>query len=621
MILKVNSYNPDLQRKGRVLASILLGLTAAGLMLAIFNVVQGETQYNVENGLFLSLMLGLFMLNRFGFVYLTSLLTIALSAAGAFLMADENLTTTYIALPLPVLVASYLLPSWSGFVVAALMIVCTIVFGIASPSLLILVILAIFSYLFADSIDRAYRETRYRALHDGLTGLPNRTLFIERLQQVINRSASDRNLCAVLFMDLDRFKIINDSLGHEAGNELLIAVAQRLQSCLRSTDTAARLGGDEFSVLLDDITEGGDAVRLGERIIKALEAPFEISGRQVFTSTSIGIALGNGRDKQPNTLLQKADVAMYEAKRKGKAVCEVFSEALHAKVLERAELENDLRRAIEHQELRVYYQPKVLLSTGRIAGMEALIRWEHPERGLLSPDEFIPLAEEAGLIIPLGRWVLREACRQAYAWQKQYPTTSSLVTSVNLSMKQFQEPRLIQELLEILRETKLQPHRLQLEITESMVTSDLEYATSLLRELRRIGVELAIDDFGTGYSSLASLRRFPVDDLKIDKAFVKRIKEDAQDRTIVEFVINLAHTIGVRATAEGVETAEQLAELQDMGCDQAQGYYFCEPLTGRAATAYLADSHYPLGQKYDSRIEHSQSTGLVLRSAHYTDPE
>jgi diguanylate cyclase (GGDEF)-like protein len=605
-MLELRIQDSDVQRKSNVLAVVLWGLMAAGVVLAAFNIVRGDTQYNLANIFFILFVSVLIVLNRFGAIRAASLLTVALTTTGALLMSSESIVTTYIAMPLPILIASYLLTSWSAFVVAALMIAWATVVDIASPSLLILVVVAILSYLFADSLDRAYRENRHRALHDELTGLPNRTLFIDSLQQALNHP--DRNLLAVLFMDLDEFKVVNDSLGHEAGDELLILVARRLQGCLRRGGIAARLGGDEFTVLLHDATELGDAVKVAERIATALEDSLELRGRQVFISASVGIALSEDGDGTADTLLRNADVAMYKAKTKGNATYEVFNSDMHDEAMERLELENGLRHAIYQEELVAYYQPKVELSTGMIIGMEALVRWEHPERGLISPEKFVPFAEEIGLIVPLGRWVLGEACRQAYEWRKKYPTATPLVTSVNLSIKQFKQSGLLQEISELLQETKLDPQGLQLEITESTVSSDVEFAADLLQKLRGLGIELAIDDFGTGYSSLMSLQQFPVNELKIDKVFIDGIGNNAQDMAITKLVIDLAHTVGVRATAEGVETADQLAQLQSMGCDQAQGYYFCGPLSGDAATDLLGNTPRWLIDHNPS--EHSRNPGM-----------
>src|ERR671911_951086 len=607
-MLEVRIQDSDVRRKSNVLAVVLLGLLVAGVTLASFNIVRGETQYNLVNFLFILVILMLLVLNWFGAIRAASLLTVVLTAAGALLMSDESLATTYIAMPLPVLIASYLLTSWSAFVVAFLMIVGATVLDVASPSLLVLIVVAIFSYLFANSLDRAYREIRHRALHDELTGLPNRTLFNDSLQQVLD--SLDGNLCALLFMDLNEFKVVNDSLGHEAGDELLVVVARRLLACLRSGDTAARFGGDEFTVLLHRVTEVRDAVHVAERITTALEESLELRGRQVFISASVGIALSEDGDGTADTLLRNADVAMYKAKTKGNATYEVFNSDMHDEAMERLELENGLRHAIYQEELVAYYQPKVELSTGMIIGMEALVRWEHPERGLISPEKFVPFAEEIGLIVPLGRWVLGEACRQAYEWRKQYPTATPLVTSVNLSIKQFKQSDLLQEISGLLQETKLDPQGLQLEITESTVSRDVKFAADLLQKLRGLGIELAIDDFGTGYSSLMSLQQFPVNELKIDKVFIDGIGNNAQDMAITKLVIDLAHTVGVRATAEGVETADQLAQLQSMGCDQAQGYYFCGPLSGDAATDLLGNIPRWLIDPHPS--EHSRNPGIPL---------
>lgn len=616
-MFKVRNHDHDLQRKGRVLALILLGLMVVTVVLAVLNVVNGDTQYYIVNGAFISLLLGLYTLNRFGFVRAAGVFVVLLTIAGPFAIFD-NLVAMHMTMSIPILIASSLLTPWSGFVVAALMIGGTAVFGVASLSLLILVIIAFFSYIFADSLDRAYRENRYRALHDELTDLPNRTQFADCLQQAIDSSGRDRNLRAVLFMDLDQFKVVNDSLGHEFGDELLIAVAQRLRSCLRPGDVAARFGGDEFAILLDGVADVNDVVRVTERIVEELQAPFELRERRIFISTSIGIALSEDTDAQPNALLHSADIAMYEAKKEGKGCYEVFSSEMYTRALRRLEMENGLRQAIERGELRVHYQPKVSLSTGRIAGMEALVRWEHPERGLIFPEEFILLAEETGLIFPLGRWVLRETCRQAREWQKQYPTAPPLAMSVNLSVKQFREPNLVWEIAEALRETGLDPRRLQLEVTESVVVDNVEYVVDLLQELKGLGVRLAMDDFGTGYSSLVALQQFPLDDLKVDKVFVGGLGKDAQEAVIVQLVIDLARAMGLRAVAEGVETAEQLVWLRDMGCDQAQGNYLCEPLVAEAVAALLADPSRLIYQHH--LMEHPRSPSTLLEGRH-SDPK
>jgi diguanylate cyclase (GGDEF)-like protein len=623
-MLKVNAQDYEVRRRGYILAIVILGIAASVTALAAMNIVRGQHEFNLPNGISLALILGLFMINRLGHVTVASILPAMLVIAGAVVfLSEEDLAQTFIIMCIPVFIVSFLVVPWGGIVVSVAVISGIVIFGNASVSYLSLFVLAsvtVIVYLISKSLDSAHRENRYRALHDDLTGLPNRALFADRLQQAIDRLNRDQTLRAVLFLDLDHFKVVNDSLGHKSGDELLITVARRLQACLRPGDTAARLGGDEFTVLLDGISDIGDAIRVSERIAEALEEPIELGWRQVFISVSAGIALMEDGSQRPDTLLRNADVAMYEAKKEGKGGCKVFNSGMYTKALRRLEMENELRRAIERGELRVYYQPKVLLSTGKITGMEALVRWEHPERGLVLPDEFIPLAEETGLIVPLGQWVLRETCRQAREWQEQYPTASSLATSVNLSVKQFREPYLVQNLKEILREQGLDPRCLQLEITESVVAYDVEYAVGLLRELKGLGVRLAIDDFGTGYSSLVSLQRFPLDDLKIDRGFVAGLGEDSQDEAIAGLVIDLAHALGMRAIAEGVETMEQLARLRGMGCDQAQGAYFWKPLTSEAVAALLADPHYWLSDRRPL-AERSRNPDTFLKGPRYSGPE
>ena len=604
VLKKIRSHDPDLQRRGRVLAIILALMLATTATLAIVNVVQGHMQYNVSNVIYSLIVVALFAINRAGYVSTAALLTVVLVTAGSLvlLVGDTGLGTRFIVMCIPVLIASFLVVSWGGLVVAALLSCAVgITAGFADetlPSLFALLFVALLAYMFSGSLSSAYHETRYQALHDPLTGMPNRTLFLDRLQNALDRTSRDQGACAVLFTDLDDFKVVNDSLGHEAGDELLMEVSQRLQSCLRLGDTAARLGGDEFTLLLENISDVGDAIRVAERIAEALGSPFELRNQRIFVSTSTGIALATSGGSQPGNLLRDADVAMYEAKKKGNGGYKLFNASMHTRALRRLRLEDSLRRAIERQEFEVYYQPKVLLSTGEIVGMEALARWQHPKYGLIGPEEFIPLAEETGLILPIGQWVLRQACCQAKAWQDQLPSSPPLVTSVNLSVRQFRHPDLTAMLAETLEETGLDPRYLQLEITESVVVDDIEYAVALLHDLKSLNVELAIDDFGKGYSSLESLRRFPVDYLKIDRAFVKEIGARDQDAAIVKLVVELAHTVGMRAVGEGVETAEQMALLRELGCDLAQGYHFQEPQPSEAATISLT---YPATGVGDNR--------------------
>lgn len=421
-------------------------------------------------------------------------------------------------------------------------------------------------------------QLEHQAFHDSLTGLPNRALFLDRLEHALARVARKKDAVAVLFLDLDNFKVINDSLGHEAGDQLLMEVSERLLYSLRPEDTVARLGGDEFTILLEDLSDARGAIHIADRITEELQIPFKIKNREVFVTTSIGIAISTSGEDLPDDLLRDADTAMYQAKSKGKARYKVFDAAMNARAMQRLELEYDLRQALNRDEFTVYYQPKVELVSGRIAAFEALVRWEHPERGLVLPNDFIPLAEETGLIIPLGRWILEEACRQAREWQEQYPEYSSVTMCVNLSERQLQYHKLSQEVAQALRDTGLDPATLDLEITESVLMGDVSANIPVFQELKSLGVKLAIDDFGTGYSSLAHLKRFPVDYLKIDRSFVSGLGKDPKDAAIVTAIVTLAHTLGLEVVAEGIETAEQLKFLRDIGCDLGQGYYFARPL-------------------------------------------
>jgi diguanylate cyclase (GGDEF)-like protein/PAS domain S-box-containing protein len=436
-------------------------------------------------------------------------------------------------------------------------------------------------------------QLRHQALHDPLTGLPNRALFMDRLEHALTRAHRRDGRVAVLFMDLDNFKITNDSLGHEVGNQLLVAVAERLKACLRPEDTAARVGGDEFTVLVEDVDGLRDAARVAERIAESLQRPFALDQYEVFFTTSIGIALSSPLQKLPAELLRHADLAMYQAKHKGKARYEVFEHSMGTDALERLRLESELRRALERGEFKVYYQTVVALEGGRIGGAEALVRWEHPKRGLLLPKEFLSVAEETGLIMRIGERVLREACHQMRAWQVRYPGTPPLTISVNLSTREFFHPKLIAEVLD---ESEIDPATWQLEITEGAMTSNGTYSTDrTLRNLKRMGVQLAIDDFGLGYSSLSYLKRFPVDFLKIDRSFVAGLGQEpngvsTKDTEIVKAMIDLTHALGLRVIAEGVETSEQLAQLRNMKCDLAQGNYFSEPLPSGALAVILEEN-------------------------------
>ena len=438
---------------------------------------------------------------------------------------------------------------------------------------------------------RAETQLLHNAFHDTLTSLPNRALFIDRLGHAIERTKRREHcLFAVLFLDLDRFKVINDSLGHIVGDELLLTLAQRLTACLRSKDTVARFGGDEFTILLEDIQDLSEATQVAERIQTDLTRPFVLNEHEVFSTVSIGIALSSSSYHHSEELLRDADIAMYCAKNLGRARYAVFDPVMHTKAVGRLQLETNLRRALEQQGFQLYYQPIISLQTSQIIGFEALVRWQHPERGLLPPSEFISVAEETGLIIPLGRWVLEEACRQMRRWHKQFPTqTGCLTLSVNLSVKQFIQPDLVKQVAGILRQTGLGAGSLKLEITESVIVENTEAAMLTLLELKALGVQLCMDDFGTGYSSLSYLHRFPIDVLKIDRSFVSNMTVSEHNLQIIQAIVTLAHNLGVAVTAEGVETSEQLAQLKALKCEFVQGYFFSYPIESSAVEALIAE--------------------------------
>jgi diguanylate cyclase (GGDEF)-like protein/PAS domain S-box-containing protein len=419
-------------------------------------------------------------------------------------------------------------------------------------------------------------QLQHQAFHDRLTGLPNRALLLDRLGQALARAGREEHAtCAVLLLDLDRFKTVNDSLGHAVGDRLLVSATARLRAALRDGDTLARLGGDEFVVLLDEVTDLPEALRVADRLHAALVAPLLVEGRELFATASIGVALRSSPDDTPEDLLRFADVALYRAKEAGRACTEAFYPGMSASTLERLELEHDLRLALERGELVAYFQPKVDLATGMVSGLEALVRWLHPGRGLVPPGDFIPLAEETGLIAPIGRWVLAEACRQLVAWRACFPGRVAPFVSVNLSARQFRNPDLVAEVAAVLAETGLPPTMLTLEVTETVAMARPEEGIATLEALKALGVRLALDDFGTGYSSLAYLQQLPVDGLKIDRAF---FRSGERNRVIVRAVTDLARGLGLEVTAEGLETPEQVAWACDVGCDWGQGFYFSRPV-------------------------------------------
>ena len=439
---------------------------------------------------------------------------------------------------------------------------------------------------------RVQQQLVYDALHDGLTGLANRTLLMERIEFTIGHTKRNPGyMYALLFIDLDRFKIINDSLGHLIGDRLLVAVSHLLQGCLRECDLVARLGGDEFVILLDGIKNPQDATLIGERIQQKLRSPFELEGQNIFTSASIGIVFGSTAYRNASDLLRDADIAMYRAKAKGKACYEIFDRAMYYETLRLVELENNLRLAVERDEFVLHYQPIISLDNNELVGFEALIRWQHPTRGFISPVEFIPIAEDTGLILDIGEWLLKEACRQLQKWQQKFtsiPQIASLKMSINLASQQLQEPEFINQLDQILKETGLDGNSLRLEITESVLIEPGGSIQNTLRQIRKRNIKLSIDDFGTGYSSLSYLRRFPIDNLKIDRSFIEQMNFDAENFEIVRVIITLAKTLGMDAISEGVETPQQLKQLKALGCEFGQGYLFAKPLPPTAVESMLA---------------------------------
>ncbi|HEX4946847.1 MAG TPA: EAL domain-containing protein [Blastocatellia bacterium] len=436
---------------------------------------------------------------------------------------------------------------------------------------------------------QAEEKIHHAAFHDALTGLPNRILLTDRLSLAVERAK--RNLdyrFAVLFIDLDRFKIINDSLGHQYGDILLIQVAERLRRCVRKVDTVARLGGDEFAVLLDGAEAVENAAQTATRIQEMLTTAFDLQGQEVFISGSIGIAFSTAGYDKPEEILRDSDTAMYRAKSNGKARHEIFDQAMHTRMMERLQLETDLRHAIEQQEIQVHYQPIVTLDEERLSGFEALARWVHPTRGFISPVDFIPLAEETGLIIPLGLFMLRAACQQTAEWQKQFQPAIPYTISINLSVRQFRQPDLLEQVQRILHETGIDPACVRLEITETLLMDNLDKSAEVLEDLKALGLQLSLDDFGTGYSSLSYLHRFPFDILKVDRSFVMRMEQDMNSKQIVETIIILAQKLGMSVVAEGVEKDIQKELLKTVGCHYAQGYLFSRPLSVTAMAAYLS---------------------------------
>ena len=440
-----------------------------------------------------------------------------------------------------------------------------------------------------DITERKLAEAQllHNAMHDALTGLPNRALFLEHLRRAMGHSPLRKKTFAVLFLDFDGFKLINDSLGHLEGDALLKLIARRLESLVRADDVVARLGGDEFTILLDELTGSKDALFVVERIKDIFNVPFNLGGREVFISASIGIALRDAKYKTPEDMLRDADIAMYRAKSNGKGQHEIFNKAMREEVSNRLRLETELREALERGEFSVFYQPIMQIAANQLIGFEALVRWFHPQRGQIMPGEFIPIAEETGLILPLGEWILRESCRQVHEWQQRFPARSDLTISVNLSCKQFMQMDLADRVAEILRETGLEARYLRLEVTESHVMENSQMAITIMNRLRELGIQLSIDDFGTGYSSLSYLQRLPINYLKIDRSFINVMNSNHENGEIVRAIVMLAKNLNMQVVAEGIETEEQALQLINLDCAFGQGFFYSKPTSAMAAEAIL----------------------------------
>ncbi|WP_139240568.1 EAL domain-containing protein [Geitlerinema sp. PCC 9228] len=435
---------------------------------------------------------------------------------------------------------------------------------------------------------RAEERLRHNTLHDPLTKLPNRFLFLDRLERCLQRyQRQSGGLFAVLFLDVDRFKKINDSLGHVAGDAFLQAVTQRIQNCLDFGDTLARIGGDEFAILIEEIPNPNYAREYARRIHQAIAVPFDIDGHEIFATISIGIVLDHSRYEKPDDLLRDADIAMYQSKSRGKGGYQVFTPQMHTQNVTRISLEQELRQALRKGEIQVYYQGIFSLHHGRLSGFEALVRWQHPERGLISPGEFLPVAEESGLIVPIGWWVMRRACTQIAQWQSELAWSLPLTINVNLSQQQFFQPDMVEQVAKILRESGLHSRCLRLEVLENIVVENEAAATEVLAKLRELQVQINIDDFGTGYSSLSRLQCFPVDALKIDRSFVRNMETHAESLEIVRAIITLGHNLRLDVVAEGVENMQQVEQLRSLGCDYVQGFFLCHPLNDEAAKETL----------------------------------
>lgn len=457
---------------------------------------------------------------------------------------------------------------------------------------------------------RAEERLIHDALHDGLTGLANRTLFMDHLGTTIERSVRSKKPFAVLYLDFDRFKVINDSLGHAEGDKLLKFIARRLENCIRTGDIVARLGGDEFVILLHELSDTAEALLVAERIQSDLKLSFDLGGREIYTSTSIGIALSTSGHTRAEDMVRDADIAMYCAKANGKAQYQIFDESMLRNASKKLQVETEMRLALVHNDFRIFYQPIMSLESGVLFGFEALLRWQHRERGLISPNEFIPVAEETGMILKLGAWAVEESCRQLKAWQQIEPRAEGLTISVNLSSKEFLQLDLAEKIATTLKTTKLEPRFLKIEITESHIMENSELAVKIINQLRGLGIEMSLDDFGTGYSSLSYLHRLPVNFLKIDRSFVTRMTESGENREIVHTIVRLAQNLKMSVIAEGIETMDQLTELSEMGCDFGQGYLFSPPIDAENARQFILQKG--VAKSMTPVIQSSEPSKLVM---------
>jgi diguanylate cyclase (GGDEF)-like protein len=488
-----------------------------------------------------------------------------------------------------------LLSGATAMTLSGLLVVCFVLFLQAGWVPLLPAAMA----LVGTSVAVVVYKRLYDAFHDALTGLPNRALFVQYLNWAIAQRKSlvfashqAEPAVAVLFLGLDNFKAINDSFGHRLGDQLLVAITQRLRTCLRSTDQLARVGGDEFAILRQQVSDTEEVTNVADLLQKQVTQPFKLAGREVFTTASVGIVLGrHDSEYEPEDILRDAHTALHRAKASGKSRHEVFVTGMRDQVMTRLQLETDLRHAIERQEFRLYYQPLITLDTGKIAGFEALVRWQHPQRGFVSPADFIPVAEETDLIIPLGQWIIQEACHQLHQWQEKFPKDPPLLVSINLSGKQFAQSDLVEQIEQTLQTTELDGRHLKLEITESIAMTDVEATIALLLRLRALNLQISIDDFGTGYSSLSYLHRFPSNTIKVDRSFVSRmVGIENEDSHIVQTIIMLGHNLGMDIVAEGVETTEQLRRLRSLRCEYGQGYLFSKPVAADLAEALLQEN-------------------------------